>query len=189
MMLRPPARTSWIGLSSSFSISSGGISMNSLASAKTCPMRTPTNSSPSPYSPSPSLKYRRYFSRCSGERCVSNRSTNRSSLSFSGILDLPLPQRTSLFRRSLLQDAKPEVRHPASNDQCSRHHITDSTIACRILIPLPRHSSSNGHLALQQHSAPIPTPYSPNLVEGEFCELLRHYGGLGSSLMRRSALR
>ena len=63
--------------------------MNSLASAKTCPMRTPTNSSPSPYSPSPSLKYRRYFSRCSGERCASNRSTNRSALSFSGILDLP----------------------------------------------------------------------------------------------------
>jgi hypothetical protein len=30
----------------------------------------------------------------------------------------------------------------------------------------------------------MPTPYSPNLLEGEFCELLRHYGVLGSSLMR-----
>jgi hypothetical protein len=35
MMLSPPARTSWIGLSSSFSISPGGISTNCLASAKT----------------------------------------------------------------------------------------------------------------------------------------------------------
>ena len=40
-------------------------------------------------SPEQREKYRRYFSRCSGERCASNRLTNRSALSFSGILDLP----------------------------------------------------------------------------------------------------
>jgi hypothetical protein len=48
MMLQAPARTSWILLSSSFSISSGVIVMNSLPSAKTWPMRTPMNSSDSP---------------------------------------------------------------------------------------------------------------------------------------------
>ena len=56
MMLQPPARTSCRGLSSSFSISSGDISTNRLVSAKTCPMRTPRKTSPSPYSPSPDLK-------------------------------------------------------------------------------------------------------------------------------------
>src|SRR5687767_9551447 len=60
-------------------------------------------------------------------------------------------------------------------------------LARRILMPPSSHSSSNGHLAIQQHSAPMPTPYSPNLEEGGFCELLRHYGVLGSSLMRSSA--
>jgi hypothetical protein len=58
MMLKAPALTSWTGLLSSSSISSGGMSMNSLASAKTWPIRTPINSSPSPYSPRPVLNWR-----------------------------------------------------------------------------------------------------------------------------------
>src|SRR5829696_3111715 len=85
MMLSAPARTLCTGLSSSFSMFWGGISMNSLASAKTCPMRTPMNTSPSPYWPSPILKYRRYFSRCTDERYASSSSTNRSALGFSGM--------------------------------------------------------------------------------------------------------
>gem|GEM_PF-2912652 len=56
MMLHAPARTSWIGLSSSFSISLGGISTKAWLSANIWPMRTPMNSSPAPYSPAPDLK-------------------------------------------------------------------------------------------------------------------------------------
>src|SRR5688500_10612985 len=41
MMLTAPTLASWMGFFSSFSISSRGISTNSLASAKTCPIRTP----------------------------------------------------------------------------------------------------------------------------------------------------
>ena len=66
------------------------------------------------------------------------------------------------------------MRHPASNDQCSRHHITDSTIARRILMPLPRHSS-NGHLAIQQHLGAHADALFTQPAEGEFYELLPHY--------------
>ena len=125
-----------------------------------------------------------HFSLCSGERCAFNRSTNRSALSFSGILDHPTANER-LFRRGLLQDAKPEVRHPASNDQCSRHHITDSTIARRILMPLPRllFQRASCHTAtLIAHADALFT----QPAEGEFM-FTSPLQVLGSSLMRSSA--